>query len=340
MYKDKPLLHRRQKAHRPGMLRTVAFDVTSRCNMTCSHCYAETFNKVDMVELSDLKRVFDEFYDLGVYHYVFQGGEPTIARDRLEAILGFCHPDETYINVVSNAWNMSPDMIAWLKERKVDKLTFSMDSGIPEEHDANRLPGSFVKVLKAIDDVLAAGLFCSVSTVVTHANLHSEGFRRIVDIALEKDIRVDIQIAEPVGKWDGNTDLLITPEDAAHLKELRNSLGRMANGQTRLNRDVYTLDEDGDRCPAGSEFMSVSANGNLLPCNFLQFSLGNVRDRSIREMREAALKSHWFQGSCDCCPCGEHSGFIQSYIVPYKDLPKPLNAYEIFGLTPPPPRNG
>lgn len=42
MYAEKPLLHLRQRAARPGQLRSIAVDVTPACNMTCSHCYAET----------------------------------------------------------------------------------------------------------------------------------------------------------------------------------------------------------------------------------------------------------------------------------------------------------
>jgi MoaA/NifB/PqqE/SkfB family radical SAM enzyme len=191
--------------------------------MTCSHCYAETFRKVDPVDLATLGRAFDQFYDLGVYHYVFQGGEPIQAPDRLEAILGLCHPEETYFNVVSNGWGMTPDRIRWLKDLQVDKITFSLDSGIEAEHDARRLPGSYRRVLQAVDDVLAEGLLTSLSVVITHASLHSEGFQRALEIVKAKGIRMDAQIAEPVGKWDGQRDDLITPEDAATLKRLQQS---------------------------------------------------------------------------------------------------------------------
>ena len=78
MYDQKPLLHKRQAAHKPGQLRTIALDVTSRCNMTCGHCYAETFNNVGTVDLKTLIRTLDEFYDMGVFHYVIQGGEPIV----------------------------------------------------------------------------------------------------------------------------------------------------------------------------------------------------------------------------------------------------------------------
>ncbi|MCP1614212.1 MoaA/NifB/PqqE/SkfB family radical SAM enzyme [Azospirillum lipoferum] len=334
MYADKPLLHERQKRHRPGGLRTIALDVTSRCNMTCSHCYAETFNRVDMVDMGALGRALEEFYTLGVLHYVIQGGEPVTSPKRLEFVLRHCHPDETYINVVSNGWEMDRDRIRWLKDLKVDKIAFSLDSGIQEEHDANRLPGSFQRVVQAIDWVREAGLLSSISIVVTHDSLYSEGFRRAYDLARSKGIRMDVQIAEPVGKWDGRKDMLITPEDAAYIKHLQQTSGRISTGQTMINRDIYC--GDCDHCPAGIEFMSLSANGHLLPCNFLQFSLGNIRDRSIRQMRDSLMESSWFRGEVANCLCGENDDFIDRYIVPYAGQPKPLDAYAVFGLEKPP----
>ncbi|MSN25201.1 MAG: radical SAM protein [Geobacter sp.] len=330
MYALKPKLHERQRNHKPGDLRTVALDVTPRCNMKCPHCYAETFANTEPLDIEILRHAFDEFYELGVYHYVMQGGEPIAHPDRLEAILRMCHPDESYINVVSNGWDMSHEMIRWLKELKVDKIAFSLDSGIEAEHDQNRRPGSFKKVKEAIDYVLREGLFASISVVVTNQSLYSEGFCLAYDYALAKGIRMDVQIAEPVGKWDGKKELLMTPADTEFIKKLQLASPILSNGQRMINRDIYC--GESDHCPAGTEFMGLTADGQLLPCNFLQISLGNVRDRSIASMRDALLKNPWFNDDHPVCLCGEDPDFIDTYIVPYVDKQKPLNACEVFKL--------
>lgn len=298
--------------------------------MSCGHCYAEPFNRAKMVDLETLGRALEEFHELGVSHYVLQGGEPITAPERLEFILRHCFPDESYINVVSNGWSMDRERIRWLKSLKVDKIAFSLDSGIEEEHDSNRLSGSFHRVLAAIDIVREEGLLTSISIVVTHESLYSEGFRRAHEIARGKGLRLDVQIAEPVGKWDGRKDMLITPDDARYIKRLRDESGAIATGQAMINRDIYCGERD--HCPAGLEFMSLTANGKLLPCNFLQFSLGDIRDRSIRQMRDDLLRSPWFRGEVSNCLCGENDAFIDRYIVPHKNEAKPLDAYELFDL--------
>ncbi len=330
MYSEKTKLHKRQARYQPGNLRTIAIDVTAKCNMRCSHCYAETFVNAVPVDLQVVQQTLDELYEMGVFHYVLQGGEPIEDMERLEAILRACHPDEAYLNVVSNGWKMTPDVIAWLKSLKVDKIAFSLDSGIAEEHDARRREGSFERVIKAVDDVIAEGLLTSVSIVVTHQSLYSEGFRKVSRYALDKQIRLDVQIAEPVGKWDGRRDLLITPEDAAYIKKLRLEGPVLPNGQRMVNRDIFSGTHD--HCPAGTEFLSITADGQCLPCNFLQYSLGNLRDHSVREMRDTLLKNRWFTDDHPMCLCGESQAFIDEFVMPYVNVTKPLDAYKVFGL--------
>lgn len=330
MYSQKPKLHKRQKAHKMGELRTISLDVTPLCNMKCACCYAETFARVKPVRLDILGKAMDEAYELGVYHYVFQGGEPICDPNRLESILKMCHPDETYINVVTNGWNMSLEKIHWLKDLKVDKITFSLDSGIEEEHDSRRARWSFGKVMEAIDNVLDIGLLVSISTVVTHQSLYSAGFDKAYQYAKSKGIRMDVQIAEPVGKWDGRKEYLMTSEDSEYIKKLQLSCPVLANGQRMINRDIFTGNRD--HCPAVAEFMEISADGQILPCNFLQFSLGNIINVTITEARNNLLTSSWFDGKHPKCLCGEDYDFIDTFIMPNVGKPKPLDAYEIFNL--------
>jgi MoaA/NifB/PqqE/SkfB family radical SAM enzyme len=333
MYANKPLLHKRQEISVPGTLRTVTLDVTSKCNMTCSKCYAETFVGREPLGFEHLAKALQEFYELGVFHYVLQGGEAITDPARLEFILRNCHPDESYINVISNGWGMTRKKIQWLKALKVDKIAFSLDSGIEKEHDQDRLQGSYKWVCSAIDTVISEGLLTSISIVVTHESLHSDGFNRALDFIKSKGIRMDVQIAEPVGKWDGKKDMLITPEDAAYIKQLQHECGRLPNGQMVINRDIFS--GSCDHCPAATEFMSLSVDGELLPCNFLQYSLGNVREYKIKDMRDAILKSDWFDGNQPVCICGEDFNFIDQFISPYVGKPKPLDAYAVFDLIKP-----
>lgn len=330
MYNDKVKLHQREKKHKQGSLRTISIDVTPVCNMSCSHCYADTFMQNEPFNLIAFEKTVDELYKLGVFHYVLQGGEPIADPDRLEKIFELIRPDESYITLVSNGWEMTKDVIQWLRKLGVDKIAFSLDSGDEKEHDENRREGSFKKVMEAVDNVLDVGLDVSISTVVTHESLYSEGFNKAYEYVKSKKLRFDVQIAEPVGKWDGVKELLITKEDAAYIKKLQRESPLTWNGREMIKRDIYC--DDCDHCPAGTEFMAISADGHVLPCNFLQYSLGKIQDESITKMRKDLLRSNWFSELHHNCIVGEDEEFIDSFVMPFVGQNKPLDAYKVFNL--------
>lgn len=335
MYALKTKLHERQKNYKEGNLQTLVLDVTNKCNMHCKFCYAETFGQKEPISLEILQRALDEAYDMGVFHYTLMGGEPFADYERLKKIIPMLHPEETFINIVSNGWMLTKERIEELRDMQVDKIAFSLDSGIEAEHDENRMPGSYQRVLDAIDKVKDAGLLAAISTVVTHQSLHSEGFNKAYEIAKEKGIRFEVQIAEPVGKWDGNKECLITEEDAAYIYDMYKNSPIMDNGQIMVKRDLYRGHSDqGGKvcCPAGTEFMSITVDGNFMPCNFIQATLGNIRDKSLREMRNDLLKSKWFCKEYPCCILGENEEYFEEVVMKYKDEAKPLDAYKVFNL--------
>lgn len=332
MYAEKPKLHARQKEYKPGQLRTIAFEVTLTCNMNCPHCYAAPFFDSRLVDLDAFGRAAEELYGMGVHHYILQGGEAIMDRERLAKTISLIHPEETYINVISNGWAMDRDTIRWLKDLGVDKIAFSFDSGIDEEHNANRMPGSLPKTKEAINNVIEEGLLTSISTVVTHQSLNSEGFQKAIDFALEKQIRIDTQIAMPVGRWAAEHEKLITDEDAAAIRELRDKCGKLKNGQYVINRDVFNF-SGCEHCPAGTEFMAITGTGEFIPCNFIQFTLGNIAERSVCDMRKELISCSWFDGKHSRCLCGHDREFIEKYIEPSNKMETlPVSAHEHLGI--------
>jgi MoaA/NifB/PqqE/SkfB family radical SAM enzyme len=334
VFSEKPKLHKRLKQGKPKDLKTIIFDVTSKCNMNCPHCYASIFKGVKPIPLEKLEGPFNELYEMGVPHFIFGGGEPIIEFERLEKVISLAHPDETYLNVLSNGWGMGLDTLYKLRDSGVDKICFSLDSGIEEEHDKYRKKGSFRKVLKAVDNIQKdkklEGMFASITAVPTHENIYSKGFQKLINYSKETGARLQIDIAMPVGKWDGKKEILLTEKDIKYLKKLSLNNIHASDGHPLIKRDLYH--KDGDRCRAGREVMYITVDGKLTPCNFLQFSLGDITKKSIKKMRDDLLKNEWFNGKQSKCLCGENREFIDKFIVPYINEPKPLDAYNIFNL--------
>ena len=128
MYSQKPLLHKKQREYKGG-LRTLSIDVTNECNMNCAHCYASTFKSRMMLDYRHFKKAIKEFQSLGGFHFILQGGEPIISS-RLWDILGAIDIPSSYVNLVSNGWDMHGGKVAWAKGIGIDKIAFSLDSGL------------------------------------------------------------------------------------------------------------------------------------------------------------------------------------------------------------------
>lgn len=331
MYSEKTTLHEKNRLYRPGTLRSLLIDVTEKCNMRCRHCYFETFVNKEPVALENLRALIDEAHEMGVFHYILSGGEPTLDMDRLAEIIRYTRPDESYINITSNGWNFTRDTARTLRRLKADKVVFSMDSGIEAEHDDNRGAGAYAHVLNAVEHVLAEGLLSAISITVTHQSLYEDGFKAAYEYTRRKKIRLETQIAMPVGKWDGKKDMLISPDDARYIETLRDETPILPNGQMAVSRDVFNYNR-ACHCPAGVEFMSVTADGHVLPCNFCQFSLGKAGENSLAAMRDSLIASPWFQGKIEHCLVGQDKEFINAYVMPHVDAKKPLDAYAVFDL--------
>lgn len=329
-YSKKTKLHKREEMYKFGNLKSIVLDVTNKCNMHCPHCYVDPFLKDKTLPLKDLAGPMQELYEIGVSHYVLAGGEPIVDFERLKAIISMTHPDETYLNVLTNGWDMNKKNIQELKKIQVDKICFSLDSGIEEEHDNFRMKDSYRRVLEGVEHVLEEGLIASVMAVVTHDSLYSEGFKKLKEYVDQKQIRFQINMAMPVGKWEGREDILLTPEDLKYIRRLERDSKIGSDGDPLVKREVFG--ETDNYCKAGTEKMAITASGEFLPCVFLQFSLGNIKDKSIRKMRKDLLKNDLFGKIQNHCLCAEDKEFREKFINPYSGVQKPLNAYQIFDL--------
>lgn len=335
MFSEKPKLHEKNRSYRPGHLRSLVIDVTPLCNMRCPHCYFTPFRDKPPMSLDKLKVTLEQAQAMGVYHYILMGGEPTMDMERLAAVIELTKPEESYINITSNGWDFTRETARRLRELEADKVVFSLDSGIEEEHDRGRRKGSYRQVMAAVEHVLAEGLLAAVGITVTRSSLHGPGFKAAYEYTKKMKIRLDVQVAMPVGMWEGRKDVIITPEDAGHIARLREVTPILPNGQKAVNRDVLNYG-GACHCPAAVEFMAISVDGHIMPCNFCQTSVGRVGEGELNLMREALMASPWFKGEVPHCLIGEDEEFIDRFITPHSGKKKPLDAYELFDL----PRGG
>ncbi|MBU7028158.1 MAG: 4Fe-4S cluster-binding domain-containing protein, partial [Theionarchaea archaeon] len=66
---------------------SIVWDVTSRCNLKCKHCYVEAESqKTEEPSTEEAKAIIDQMKKAKVFTLSFSGGEPLLRDDLFELL--------------------------------------------------------------------------------------------------------------------------------------------------------------------------------------------------------------------------------------------------------------
>lgn len=289
---------------RTGYLpRACGWELTLRCNMRCTHCGSLAGQaRDDELSPEECMRVADELADLGCGRVVLTGGEPTL-HPAWDAVAARLARAEVPVGILSNGWAWQPDDARRAAAAGLHSIGFSID-GLQAEHDQFRAPGSFARVLAAIQEVRAVGLPVAVNTT-----LHRKNRTQLPDLRrLLGELGVStwqLQIALPTGAMAAHRDLVLPPEDLLWLvpqiaelcgdRTLRvvasDHIGYFGKPEARLRQGDVSL-PFWLGCWAGLHAFGIESNGNVKGCLSLPSSRhgesgyleGNLRQTRLRDL--------------------------------------------------------
>jgi pyruvate-formate lyase-activating enzyme len=167
-YQRNPLEHVQQ----------VVFELTTLCNLACSHCRNSNLAPTTSGHTDRLLQVIDAMIPLGLRRFDFVGGEVTLfGRGWLELVRSIREHPGTTAAVVTSGWFLGEQGFMAANQRYADAdaylraladaglthVIFSLD-GPPEEHDRSRgMPGLHARVMAGLEQVRAAGMRPQVS---------------------------------------------------------------------------------------------------------------------------------------------------------------------------------
>ena len=309
-----------EKFKRGESIAIVQFQYDYICNFHCRHCSISSFQhkkNARFFTLSDVRELSRQMDEMGLAHIDITGGEPLMFPD-LDELIEAIDPSKFYIQCDANGWFMTDEKAKHLKSIGVDKIQLSIDSLSPEEHDDfRRKPGSHERALRAIDSIQKAGLNMHIATVVTHQRARSKEFIQFLEFAKSKSVGVSVIWAKPVGEWAGKFDLLITSDDIAYVANLR----KKYNVFDHLTPE-YGIDAG---CIAVKRMISITKYGDVMPCPWMYFSLGNFFKEPLKDIVERGMG--YFKKRSDTCLVSNDREFINKYVVRTygKDLPVPID---------------
>jgi MoaA/NifB/PqqE/SkfB family radical SAM enzyme len=252
------------------------FELTSRCNLRCRHCYGLFETSRDTLSTEQVFRIIDDLRDNGTLGLVLTGGELFFRKDIL-AILRYLAEQKFVVRINTNGTLIDESVVKALQELgNIYRIHISLYSYEPEVHDRiTNVQGSYDKTLHALQLLQEAGFDLRINCSVMQSNLGS--YRQVRD-KIGDPLGVPVHFdSEIFPKDDGSTTNLVerlAPDQLqAYMREQTRPKAQPAG--TRL-------------CRAGFSFFSICEDGSLLPClkmkRLYQHPLGKLTERSFREI--------------------------------------------------------
>ncbi len=287
----------------------------SLCNFHCAHCCEEPYMSRDLKKrtggldprpqmgLNEYRELSRQADEAGIFRFVLTGGEALLDKN-LDKLIEALDPLKHLIILDTNGWTFDEEKAKWFAGLGGYKAQISLDSMIEEEHDSFRgKKGSYKRVLKALDAAKKADLELLISTCIIRDRVFSEEFISLCEYSKDQDIPLYVTLAKPVGTAREQDTWVCTKKDVDHLKMLEN----------KYNIFTHMTPSYGQpgRCITVKGINTVNHDGEIIPCPYMDLSIGNVTKESLSAILERGMKNSWLGPYRDECIIGEHKEFIK-----------------------------
>jgi len=227
--------------------------------------------------------------------YLF-GGEPLMRHDLMDIIRR--SKDHGFKIVLdTNGAFLDEAMADRLAEARVERVRVSLDSAIPEHHDANRgMPGLYEKALKGARLTRARGIWTELSTFCTPEKIESGEVANLKRVARENGLN-GVRILSTICSGAFANLRPLSTESEKKLHEL------LEPGVAYYETPAIDTPNYKFRCFSmlkGHFF--VSPYGDVQPCCVVPAAFGNLRDEPLQDILDRMWQHPFYASGADTCP--------------------------------------
>lgn len=269
-------------------LKRVFLEISKKCNLYCSHCYADASGQyADALEKDKIFSVIDQAAELGAYDFLITGGEPLLRPDITE-ILNYLWIKGFSITLFTNLTHLREDHIKAIKKFCVSVIT-SIDFLDEKKHDEFRgAKGALSLTINNLKKLRANHVNMRVNTIIngkTDGEINS--LINYIKFELQLPYAVDIIIPRGRGKKIPGGKTADGIKLYAYLTANAMSDDRCNAGESSdYDKDcIYAYN-----CHMGRDFFFIGADGEAALCPSLngiegdRFSFGNVQDEPLSQL--------------------------------------------------------
>ena len=275
----------------------ILMDPTSACNLHCTGCWAAEYGNRLNLSFEDLDSIIMQGKELGIYLYIYTGGEPLVRKRDLIALCNK-HTDCVFL-CFTNSTLIDEEFADEMLRVKNLVPAISLE-GFEQANDSRRGDGVYQKVMHAMEILRERKLPFGISTCYTSVNCQDIVSEEFIDQVIDMGAKFAWFFHYmPVGQ-DAVPALLPTPEQRKMVYERIRAY--------RSTKPLFTMDFQNDAeyvggCIAGGRrYLHINAAGDADPCVFIHYSNANIHDVSLLD----ALRSPLFMAYHDHQPFNEN----------------------------------
>lgn len=300
MYAGTKKIREMRKVYNCNIPWLILMDPTTACNLHCTGCWAAEYGNKLNLTFEEMDNLIEQGKELGVYFYMFTGGEPLVRKDDLIR-LGEKHKECQFL-AFTNGTLVDEEFCAELKRIGNLALAISFE-GAEDVNDLRRGDGVYKKVMNTLDLLKSNGLIFGASICYTFQNYESVVSEEFVKLMVEKGCKFAMYFHYmPVGN-DAVPELMPTPEQRIYVKDRIRKIRSIREGEGLFTLDFQNDGEFVGGCIAGGRnYFHINANGDAEPCVFIHYSDANIKTHSLIEI----LKKPLFMAYHDNQPFNEN----------------------------------
>jgi len=263
--------------------------LTDKCNLFCLHCYGNySSGNSSFLELDIAKKALRDFKLLGESlnepsFIVLSGGEPLL-HPHIFRILDYTVKHFSGVVLSTNGTCITDQIASTLSQYPRFSVQLSLE-GSELLNDRIRGSGNYQMVLSAIDRLKSKNIDIGCSMTVNKQNFADmEKF-----LLLCKKNKIIPCFHRYIPKGGGESILKLTSDESISFYKKIIELSKKYNIQPHcsccslitLTKSIYPFPNE---CLIGTHLIVVDEKGNVLPCSYIQESLGSVQNDSLQDI--------------------------------------------------------
>ena len=271
----------------------VGWGITSRCNLSCPHCYSSATRRAEG-ELSseEISRVIDQLGALGTTTIGWTGGEPLLRKDLERQSMYALERHGIESAITTNGLPLTRIRLQSLRDAGILRIQISLDGSTPERNERMRGASrrSFLRILGAVDTARDMGFQVHLAMILGAETL--DDAHAMVDLARRSGVR-SLRFCGYVPWGYGAGAEVRTRLDWT---DCRQEIARLVENYAASTTPLVLFDPafgplpphaTYHECVAGERIMYIDSRGDVYPCTSLldpQFSVGNVLARTVADI--------------------------------------------------------